>query len=334
MTVPILVPGQGKWMLPYLKLIYLETGSLEFLHTMLCLGETPGSRWMYFFLIIICKPLHQGQILHSIYQIILRKFMKQWPSMRKCAYQCQLKLRYPGEVRKYQVEILCIICPLKVSWIYPGNLRWTGPYRVISTPSESLSVIDPIGGWAVNRRELHVLTSRLKKVNPEYSRLTSEQIDLDQLTQREAEEEEVSFTPQESLTYSTSAPSELSRPREIIVDSSEDDEEYIPMRNQWSERPLHSPENIFPSIETPREMSKENHIIVQPSMIKIEVNPDESLPQAEATLPQALDQPPVGKRKWVQRELPPPREGRGGARREAFTKARRHVQENLQKRKN
>ena len=177
------------------------------------------------------------------------------------------------------------------------TLRWTGPYRVISTPSESLSVIDPIGGWAVNRRELHVLTSRLKKVNPEYSRLTSEQIDLDQLTQREAEEEEVSFTPQESLTYSTSAPSELSRPREIIVDSSEDDEEYIPMRNQWSERPLHSPENIFPSIETPREMSTENHIIVQPSMIKIEVNPDESLPQAEATLPQALDQPPVGKRK-------------------------------------
>ena len=214
------------------------------------------------------------------------------------------------------------------------TLRWTGPYRVINTPSESLSVIDPIGNWAVNRRELHVLTSRLKKVNPEYSRLTSEQIDLDQLAQREAEEEEVSFTPQESLTYPTSATSELSRPREIIVDSSEDDEEYIPMRDQWSDRPLHSPENISPSIETPGEMSMENPIIVQPSMIKTEVNPDESLPQTEATLPQAPVQPPVGKRKWVRRELPPPREGRGGARREAFTKAMRHVQENLQKRKN
>ena len=55
----------------------------------------------------------------------------------------------------------------------------------------------------------------------------------------------------------------------------------------------------------------------------------ETLPQAEATLPQAPVQPPVGKRKWVRRELPPPREGR-----EAFTKAMRHVQENLQKRKN
>ena len=187
----------------------------------------------------------------------------------------------------------------------------------------------PFGGWTVNRRELHVLTSRLKKVNPEYSRLTSEQIDLDQLAQ-----EEVSFTPQESLTYPTSATSELSRPREIVVDSSEDDEEYIPMRNQWSERSLRSPENISPSIETPREMSTKNPIIVQPSMIKIEVNPEESLPQAETTLPQALVQPPVGKRKWVRRELPPPREGGGGAQHEAFTKAMRHVQENLQKRKN
>ena len=157
---------------------------------------------------------------------------------------------------------------------------------------------------------------------------------MDQLAQREAEEEEVSFTPQESLTYPTSATSELSRPREIIVDSSDDDEEYIPMRDQWSDRPLHSPENISPSIETPGEMSMENPIIVQPSMIKTEGNPEESLPQTEATLPQAPVQPPVGKRKWVRRELPPPREGRGGARREAFTKAMRHVQENLQKRKN
>ena len=46
------------------------------------------------------------------------------------------------------------------------TLRWTGPYKVIGTPTESLSVVNPIGNWAVNKRELHVLTSRLRKNRP------------------------------------------------------------------------------------------------------------------------------------------------------------------------
>ena len=60
------------------------------------------------------------------------------------------------------------------------TLRWTGPYKVTGTPSESLSVINPIGNWAVNKRELHVLTSRLRKVDPAYCKPVNEQIDLDQ----------------------------------------------------------------------------------------------------------------------------------------------------------
>ena len=61
------------------------------------------------------------------------------------------------------------------------TLRWTGPYKVIRTPTESLSVINPIGNRAVNKRELHVLTFRLRKINPAYYKPVNEQIDLDQL---------------------------------------------------------------------------------------------------------------------------------------------------------
>ena len=35
------------------------------------------------------------------------------------------------------------------------TLRWTGPYKVKGTPTDSLSVINPIGNWAVNKLELH-----------------------------------------------------------------------------------------------------------------------------------------------------------------------------------
>ncbi len=56
------------------------------------------------------------------------------------------------------------------------TLRWTGPYKVTGAPTESLSVINPIGNWAVNKRELHVLTSRLRKVDPAYYKPVNEQI--------------------------------------------------------------------------------------------------------------------------------------------------------------
>ena len=46
------------------------------------------------------------------------------------------------------------------------TLRWTGPYKVTRTPTESLYVINPIGNWAVNKCELHVLTSGLRKIDP------------------------------------------------------------------------------------------------------------------------------------------------------------------------
>jgi len=44
-------------------------------------------------------------------------------------------------------------------------------------------------------------------------------------------------------------------------------------------------------------------------------------------------QPPVVKRKYNRRELPPPREGQGGVRREAFSKAVQKFQQDLKKKK-
>ena len=66
---------------------------------------------------------------------------------------------------KYQISVGNIVFYMSPKGVLNLSkkltLRWTGPYRVIETPSESLSVIYPVGNWALNKRELHVLTSRL-----------------------------------------------------------------------------------------------------------------------------------------------------------------------------
>ena len=54
-------------------------------------------------------------------------------------------------------------------------------------------MIYPVRNWALNKRELHVLTSRLKKVNPEYSNLVGEQVDSELMLQREDDEEDIRF---------------------------------------------------------------------------------------------------------------------------------------------
>lgn len=200
------------------------------------------------------------------------------------------------------------------------TLRWTGPYRVTNTPSESLFVIDPIGGWAINKRELHVLTNRLKRIDPKYSRLVSEQVDLDQLTHGEAENEEVRIPAQGNPTYSNLASKRSGGPEDIFPDSSEDKIEYPPARSQETSQPLQPQDSIEP-------------LILKPSMIKMEVNPEVNLPQTEAILGDNPLQPPAGKRKYTRRDLPPPPEGQGGARRAAFYKEMKHIQDNLHKRK-
>ena len=68
------------------------------------------------------------------------------------------------------------------------TLRWTGPYRIVNAPSEALSIIYPLGNWAVNKREIHSLNSRLKKVDPQFSPTVKEQVDLDLLPYGESED--------------------------------------------------------------------------------------------------------------------------------------------------
>jgi hypothetical protein len=207
------------------------------------------------------------------------------------------------------------------------TLRWTGPYRVTNTPSDSLAVIDPIGGWAINRRELHVLTSRLKKVDPDYSKLVSEQVDLDQLD-KGSEEEEISFqVPDEPISVNP----RLRQTRETDIDSSEDEEGHINQGIQRVPIPMETSENIYPHC-TPHVLT-EDPIIVQPSMIKTEMEPEESLPQNRMISTEVVVQPQVPTRRYTRRPLPPPREGREGARREAFSRAMKHIQENLKKKK-
>ena len=54
-------------------------------------------------------------------------------------------------------------------------------------------------------------------------------------------------------------------------------------------------------------------------MIKMEMEPEECLPQVRMMSTEVVIQPQVPTRKYARRPLPSPREGREGARREAFS---------------
>jgi len=205
------------------------------------------------------------------------------------------------------------------------TLRWTGPYRVTGTPTASLSIINPIGNWAVNKRELHVLTSRLKRIDPNYSSLNKEQIDLDQINDEDDEDSEVQISRDRDL-YTPDV--QLKEPTKEPLDSSEDEEEYFPQEIIRVPDSQGTPGNISPS--PPSQNGPNESLILQPNQIKVEV--DERLPQNRADDTEITVQTPVEKRKYNRRELPPPREGREGVRREAFSRAMKHFQQNLKKR--
>lgn len=76
------------------------------------------------------------------------------------------------------------------------TLRWTGPYRVLQKPTESMCIIYPIGNWATNPREITTLITKLRKINPEFSPVTQEQVNLNLLPEEDLEEEEVLFPEQ------------------------------------------------------------------------------------------------------------------------------------------
>ena len=204
-----------------------------------------------------------------------------------------------------------------------------GPYRVTGTPTDSLSVINPIGNWAVNKRELHVLTSRLRKIDPAYYKPVNEQIDLDQLFDENDEDNEVQI----SMDRESNASPDLNieKQADVFLDSSEDEDEYVPQGVTKTSDNLEKPRNVSPQL-SPQNII-DNPPILQPDQIKLENEAEISLPQSRSTSTEMTVRPPVEKRKYNLRELPPPREGWGGVRQEAFSRAMKHFQQNLNKKK-
>ena len=158
------------------------------------------------------------------------------------------------------------------------TLRWTGPYKVIRTPTESLSVINPIGNRAVNKRELHVLTFRLRKINPAYYKPVNEQIDLDQLFDEDNEDNEVQISMDNELDASDV---HIEKQTEVFIDSSEDEEDYVPQGVIKTSDKLDTPRYISP--QPFPQISTNNPPILQPNQIKLENDAEDSLPQGGST---------------------------------------------------
>ena len=63
-------------------------------------------------------------------------------------------------------------------------LLWTGPYRVVGKPSESLATLQPMGHWARGDRELTTMVNKLRVVQgpvPEDRLPPRVQVNLDEL---------------------------------------------------------------------------------------------------------------------------------------------------------
>ena len=167
-------------------------------------------------------------------------------------------------------------------------------------------MINLIGNWAVNQRELNVLTSRLQKIDPAYYKPVNEQIDLDQLFDENDEDNEVQISVDRELN--TSPDANIEKQADVFIHSSED--EYVPQGvTETSDNP-ETPRNVSPQLHSPN-ISKDPPIL-QPDQIKLENEAEISLPQGGSTSTEVTVRPPAEKRKYNRRELPPPHEGRGG----------------------
>jgi len=123
----------------------------------------------------------------------------------------------------------------------------------------------------------------------------------------------------------------IDKQTDALIDSSEDEDEDIPQGVPKTSDHLKTPRNIPPPT-LPQDGINEPPIL-QPGQIKLENEANINLPQNRLTSAEIPVQPPVVKRKYNRRELPPPREGQGGVRREAFSKAVQKFQQDLKKKK-
>ena len=116
-----------------------------------------------------------------------------------------------------------------------------------------------------------------------------------------------------------------------LIDSSKDEDECVPQGVTENSDNLETPWNIYPPLYPQNEIG--DPPIIQPEQIKLEIETDINSPQNRLTSTELAVQPTVEKRKYSRRELPPPREGQGGVRRESFSKAVQKFQQDLKKKK-
>ena len=107
----------------------------------------------------------------------------------------------------------------------------------------------------------------------------------------------------------TSPNMNVDKQADVVTDSSEDEDENIPQGATETSDNLETPRNIYPSLHPQNVI--DNPPILQPDQIKLENETDMNLPQNRLTSTEISVHPPVEKRKYSRRELPPSREGQG-----------------------
>ena len=97
-----------------------------------------------------------------------------------------------------------------------------------------------MGNWNVNKRELRVLTPRLRKVDTAYYKPVNEQIELDQLFDENNEDNEIQI----SMDRESNASPDINTDKQadVLTGSSEDEDENIP------QGVTETPRNIYPSL--------------------------------------------------------------------------------------
>ena len=198
------------------------------------------------------------------------------------------------------------------------TLRWTGPYRVLQKPTESMCIIYPVGNWATNPREIATLITKLRKINPEFSPTIQEQVNLNLLPEEDLEDEEVIFP---EITGTNSREDTSDQPRsDTESDSEEDTMIYFP--------PIGCEESVTPPPEKVLEKDTTDTVI----------KTEQVSPQHTVELTDSRDNispettPPVQKITRTKKPLPPPRDIKE-KQRGAFVSAQEKLAQTLKRKK-
>ena len=199
------------------------------------------------------------------------------------------------------------------------TLRWTGPYRVLQKPTESMCIIYPKGNWATNPREITSLITKLRKINPEFSPVVQEQVNLNLLPEEDLEEEEVIFPDN---VEPISKENNVEQPKYSDTESDSDGEVmiYSPPTgdNEYMTPPL---ENILDTNET--------EILIKTE----QVSPQHNVELTDKGNDVELEINTPAQRKTRTKKPPPPPRDTKEVQREAFVAAQGKLSQTLKRKK-